>query len=53
MEWVPSSEALAQLAQYLRDSLSAHDKAAQKNAELVRYLSRAPSTELPFDCGGF
>ncbi|GAB7349004.1 hypothetical protein MBLNU459_g7979t1 [Dothideomycetes sp. NU459] len=35
MDWTPQSEPLAQLAQYLRDSLNARDKPAQKNAEVA------------------
>ena len=35
MAWQPQSEPLGQLAQCLRDSLSGHDPAAQKNAEQV------------------
>jgi transportin-1 len=36
MAWQPQEEPLRQLAQYLKDSLSGHDKNAQKSAELVR-----------------
>jgi hypothetical protein len=35
MEWQPQPGPLAQLAQYLRDSLSGYDPAAQKKAEQV------------------
>ncbi|KAL1305316.1 hypothetical protein AAFC00_002218 [Neodothiora populina] len=35
MDWTPQPEPLSQLAHYLRDSLSAYDKSAQKNAELA------------------
>lgn len=35
MAWQPQSDQLNQLAQCLRDSLSGHDVAAQKNAEQV------------------
>jgi len=35
MAWQPQEEPLRQLAQCLKDSLSGHDKTAQKNAELV------------------
>lgn len=36
MAWQPQPEPLGQLAQALRDSLSGHDPALQKNAEQVR-----------------
>ncbi|KAF2104281.1 ARM repeat-containing protein [Rhizodiscina lignyota] len=36
MAWQPQEEPLRTLAHYLRDSLSGHDKNAQKNAELVK-----------------
>lgn len=35
MDWQPQPGPLAQLAQYLRDSLSGYDPKAQKNAEQV------------------
>lgn len=35
MAWQPEAETLNQLAGYLRDALSAHDKNAQKYAERV------------------
>lgn len=35
MAWQPQPEPLAQLAQYLRDSLSGHDPTAQKKAEIM------------------
>ncbi|KAF1986793.1 transportin-2 [Aulographum hederae CBS 113979] len=35
MAWQPQEEPLRQLAIYLKDSLSGHDKGAQKNAELM------------------
>ncbi|KAF2843737.1 ARM repeat-containing protein [Patellaria atrata CBS 101060] len=38
MDWQPQEEPLRQLAVYLKDSLSGHDKVAQKNAELVILL---------------
>ena len=34
--WQPNPESLNQLCGYLRDSLTGHDKSAQKNAEMVR-----------------
>lgn len=39
MAWQPQAEPVAQLAQCLRDSLSGHDVAAQKNAEQVSIIS--------------
>lgn len=36
MAWQPEPQQLHQLAQCLRDSLSGHDAAAQKKAEMVR-----------------
>ena len=38
MEWQPQPEPLAQLAQFLRDSLSGYDPAAQKKAEEASYV---------------
>ncbi|KAJ9667219.1 hypothetical protein H2201_002740 [Coniosporium apollinis] len=35
MDWQPQEEPLRQLALFLKDSLSGHDKRAQKNAELM------------------
>lgn len=35
MAWQPEQEPLAQLSRCLRDSLSGHNKALQKQAELV------------------
>lgn len=35
MAWQPTDEALGQLAGCLRDSTAGHDKAKQKQAELV------------------
>lgn len=35
MSWQPDTEPLKQLVSYLKDSLSSHDKNAQKYAELV------------------
>ena len=37
MAWQPQPAQLAQLAQFLRDSLSGHDATAQKNAERVSF----------------
>lgn len=37
MAWQPEEGHLRELAGCLKDSLSAHDKAAQKQAEQVRY----------------
>lgn len=36
MAWQPNSESLSQLAACLKDSLSGFNKAAQKQAEIVR-----------------
>ncbi|KAF2816007.1 transportin-2 [Mytilinidion resinicola] len=41
MAWQPQEEPLRQLAQCLRDSLSGHDKNAQKNAELLLKSAKA------------
>ncbi|KAF2735706.1 transportin-2 [Polyplosphaeria fusca] len=41
MAWQPQSEQLKQLAQCLRDSLSGHDKNAQKNAEIMLKQAKA------------
>ena len=35
MEWRPEEEGLKQLSQFLRNSLSGHDRNKQKEAELV------------------
>jgi transportin-1 len=35
MAWQPEKEPLRQLSGYLRDSLSGHNKNAQKQAEMV------------------
>ncbi|KAK5121639.1 hypothetical protein LTR85_004811 [Meristemomyces frigidus] len=43
MAWQPQAEPVAQLAQCLRDSLSGHDVAAQKNAEqMLRQAKSSP-----------
>jgi hypothetical protein len=36
MAWQPEQEALGQLSNCLKNSLSGHNKAAQKEAEIVR-----------------
>lgn len=43
MAWQPQTEPLSQLAHYLRDSLSGHDIAAQRNAEqLLKQAKDSP-----------
>jgi len=44
MSWSPQPEPLGQLALFLKDSLNPRDKTAQKNAELVSFLSPRPSS---------
>ncbi|KAF2266447.1 ARM repeat-containing protein [Lojkania enalia] len=41
MAWQPQEEPLRQLAQCLKDSLSGHDKTAQKNAEIMLQQAKA------------
>ncbi|KAF2469889.1 ARM repeat-containing protein [Lindgomyces ingoldianus] len=41
MAWQPQEEPLRQLAQYLKDSLSGHDHALQKNAEIMLKQAKA------------
>jgi hypothetical protein len=48
MAWQPDQEPLRQLSGCLRDTLSGHNKSAQKQAEIVSAISPSGKTRLSF-----